>query len=116
MKSKLILMLLGLLSLFFGSWAGAEAFKDTAQPISTMALMGMMGYLFHALVIFMSLTFPAGIRRKLTLLILAWHIPETILIAIFGMGIPEDTQLSGIVIHSTFSGLALLSWYLDKKE
>ena len=116
MISKIILILLGILSLGFGAWAGVEAFKDTSAPISTMALMGMMGYLFHAAIIFMSITFPVEIRRKITLLLLLWHIPETILIATFGMGIPEDVQPSGIAIHAGFSGLALLSWYLSRES
>jgi len=116
MISKLILIVLGVLSLLFGAWAGVEAFKDTTLPISTMALMGMMGYLFHSIIIFMSLSFPVQIRRKITLLLLVWHIPETILIAVFGMGIPEDIQSSGILIHATFSVLAVASWYFAKKD
>jgi len=52
----------------------------------------------------------------LTLLLLVWHVPETLLIAAFGMGTPDENQFSGIAIHSGFSLLALLSWYLAKDE
>jgi len=116
MISKLILIALGLMGLLFGGWAGFLAFENTTTMVSTLGLMGMMGYLFHSSVIFVSLTFPVDIRRKLTLLLLIWHIPETLLIAIFGMGIPEESQLSGIAIHSGISLLALLSWYLAKAD
>jgi len=116
MISKLILIVLALAGLMFGGWAGFLAFTDTEELVSTLGLMGMMGYLFHSTVIFASLTFPVDVRRKLTLLLLVWHVPETLLIATFGMGIPQEDQLSGIVIHSSFSLLALLSWYLAKDE
>lgn len=114
MVSKLILVFLGLVSLFFAGWAGVTAFEDTTLPISSLGMMGMMGYLFHAVVIFASLTFPLQVRRVLTLLILVWHVPEAILIAAFGMGVPEDTQISGVAIHTSYCILALLSWYLAK--
>ena len=78
-------------------------------------MMGALGYLFHAAVIFTSLTFPVQIRRVLTLLLLVWHVPEAILIAAFGMGIPQDTRPAGIAIHSGFALLALLSWYLARE-
>lgn len=116
MISKLILILLGVLSLLFGAWAGSQAFADTTQMLSTMGLMGMMGYLFHSTVIFTSITFPVQVRRIITLLLLVWHIPETLLIAMFGMGIPEDVQPVGVAIHASFSLLALLSWYLARNE
>ena len=116
MISKLILIVLGIAGLLFGGWAGFLALEDTTTIVSTLGLMGMMGYLFHSAVIFASLTFPVDIRRKLTLLLLVWHVPETLLIATLGMGIPEENQLSGIAIHTTFSLLALLSWYLAKDE
>jgi len=116
MISKLILIVLALAGLMFGGWAGFLAFTDTEELVSTLGLMGMMGYLFHSTVIFASLTFPVDVRRNLTLLLLVWHVPETLLIATFGMGIPQEDQLSGIVIHSSFSLLALLSWYLAKDE
>lgn len=116
MISKSILILLGLLALSFGGWAANIAFADINAPISTMALMGMMGYLFHAAIIFIALTFPVEIRRKITLLLLLWHIPETLLIAVYGMGIPKDIQTSGIIIHGAFSIFAFLSWYLAADE
>ncbi len=115
MISKIILVLLGVTSLVFGGWAGVTAFEDTTLPISTFGMMGMMGYLFHSAVIFTSLTFSVQVRRVLTLLLLCWHVPETILIMTLGMGIPEDGQMVGVVIHAGFSALALLSWYLAKE-
>ena len=54
------------------------------------------------------------VRRTLTLL-LVWHVPETLLIATFGMGIPADQQPVGIAIHAGFSILALVSWYLARE-
>lgn len=116
MASKLILVLLGLMSLLFGGWAGVTAFEDTTLPISTLGMMGMLGYLFHSAVIFASLTFEVQVRRVLTLLLLCWHVPEAILIVSFGMGIPEDGQFVGVAIHAGFSALALLSWYLAKAK
>jgi len=116
MISKLILVVLALVSLLFAGWAGAAAFADTASPVSSLAMMGMMGYVFHAAVIFIALTFPVQIRRALTLLLLVWHVPETTLIAGFGMGVPDDQRIVGIAIHAGFSVLALLSWYLAKDE
>jgi hypothetical protein len=79
-------------------------------------MMGMLGYLFHSAVIFTSLGFPIQVRRVLTLLILLWYVPEAILIATLGMGIPADGQFVGVTIHASFSALALLSWYLAKDE
>ena len=116
MISKLILVVLGVMSLVFGGWAGMVAFGDTTQMTSTLGMMGMLGYLFHSAVIFMSLTFPVQVRRVLTLLLLVWHVPEAILIATQGMGIPEDGQVVGIAIHAGFSVLALLSLYLAKDQ
>lgn len=100
----------------FGSWAGVAAFEDTTSLVSTMGMMGMMGYLFHSAVIFTSLRFSVEVRKTLTLLLLVWHVPETILIATFGMGIPETEQPMGIAIHASYSILALLSWYLAKEK
>lgn len=114
MASKIILVFLGLVSLMLGGWAGVTAFADTTLPISALGMMGMMGYLFHSAVIFTSLTFPVQVRRVLTLLLLCWHVPETILIATLGMGIPADEQSVGVGIHTGFSVLALVSWYLAK--
>jgi len=116
MISKLILVLLAIASLFFGGWAGVTAFEDTTQMISTLGMMGMLGYFFHSAVIATSLRFPVDVRKVITLLILVWHIPETLLIATFGMGIPESDQLTGIIIHGSYSLLALLSWFLAKEE
>ena len=116
MISKLILVFLGVVSLIFGGWAGMAAFGDTTQMTSTLGMMGMLGYLFHSAVIFVSLTFPVQVRKVLTLLLLIWHVPETILIATQGMGIPEDGRFVGMAIHAGFSVLALLSWYLAKDE
>ncbi|WP_309941725.1 hypothetical protein [Aureibacter tunicatorum] len=75
-----------------------------------------MGSIFQSVIIFASLTFPLKIRKRITLLLLTWHIPETLLIAIFGMGIPESEQSFGIILHSTWTVLALLSWYLAKEK
>lgn len=115
MYSKIILVVLAILSLVFGLWAGAEAFKGTGL-VGQLGLMGMMGSIFQTVIILASLTFSVKTRRTITLLLLTWHIPETLLIAIFGMGIPEDQQTFGIILHSTWSVLALLSWYLAGKD
>ena len=48
MISKLILVVLGVMSLVFGGWAGMVAFGDTTQMTSTLGMMGMLGYLFIA--------------------------------------------------------------------
>ena len=112
MFSNIILVVLALVSLLFGGWAGVSAFADTTAPLSSLAMMGMMGYLFHAAVILLALTLPAEIRKKLTLLLLVWHIPEATLIAMFGMGVPD--RVVGVAIHGGFAALALLSWYLAK--
>jgi hypothetical protein len=112
MFSNVILVVLALVSLLFGGWAGVSAFADTAAPLSSLAMMGMMGYLFHAAVILLALTLPTDIRKKLTLLLLVWHVPEATLIAIFGMGVPD--RAVGVAIHAGFATLALLSWYLVK--
>ncbi len=116
MISKLILVLLGVASLVFGSWAAWIALSDTTALTSTLGMMGALGYLFHSAVIFTSLTFPARVRRVLTLLLLVWHVPEALLIATLGMGIPASEQPVGIAIHSGFALLALLSWYLARGE
>jgi hypothetical protein len=116
MISKLILLLLGVLGLVSGGWAAFIALSDTTSQLSTLAMMGTMGYLFHSAVIFTALTFPLRQRRTLTLLLLVWHVPEAILIATMGMGIPAEQQLAGILFQSGFAALALLSWYLAKEE
>lgn len=115
MISKIILVVLGLLSLGFGLWAGMEAFRGIGL-VGQLGLMGMMGSLFQSVIIFASLTFPTKIRRTITLLLLTWHIPETLLIATVGMGIPENQQTFGILLHGSWCVLALLSWYLAKEE
>ena len=115
MVSKIILVILGILSLAFGAWAGMEAFNGSGL-VGQLGLMGMMGSVFQSVIIFASLTFPTAIRRTITLLLLTWHVPETLLIATAGMGIPEDQQTFGIILHSTWVVLALLSWYLAKKQ
>ena len=112
MISNAILVALGVIGLVFGSWAGLQAFADTTQPISTLGMMGMFGYLFHSAVIFTALTFPVPVRRVLTLLLLLWHVPEALLIATLGMGIPPDGRVVGVAIHAGFAAFALLSWYL----
>ncbi len=116
MTSKLILLLLGALGLVSGGWAASIAFSDTSGPLSTLAMMGMMGYLFHSAVIFAALSFPLRQRRALTLLLLVWHVPEAILIATMGMGIPAEQQIYGVLFQSGFAALALLSWYLAKED
>lgn len=115
MWSKIILIVLAILSLVFGLWAGNEAFNGSGL-VGQLGLMGMMGSFFQTVIIIASLFFPVKIRRSITLLLLTWHIPEALLIVIFGMGIPEDQQSFGIVLHSTWSVLAILSWYLAKKD
>ena len=112
---KLILISLGTLSLVFAAWAGIAAFEDTTLPISALAMMGMMGYIFHSAVIFTMLRFSVQVRRILTLLLLIWHVPEALLIASFGMGVP-DGRLVGVLFHGLFTLLALLSWYLEKDK
>lgn len=113
--SKIILIFLALLSLVFSAWAGMAAFEDTSSPVSALAMMGMMGYIFHSAVILLMLSFAVQVRRSLTLLLLIWHIPEAILIAGFGMGVPEGRMI-GVLFHSAFSLLALLSWYLERDK
>ncbi len=115
MISKIILVILGLLSLAFGGWAGMEAFKGTGL-VGQLGLMGMMGSIFQSVIIFASLTFPTKIRRTITLLLLTWHIPETLLILGVGMGIPKEQQTFGIILHTSWCILALLSWYLAKEK
>jgi len=115
-KSKTILALLGLYCLFTASWGASVAFADTAVQTSTVAMMGMLGALSQGVVIFASLTFPAGVRRTLTLLLLVWHIPEALLIATMGMGVPLQTQASGVTIHAVFCVLAMLAWFLDRDQ
>jgi hypothetical protein len=38
MISKIILLVLGVVSLVFGGWAGIAAFEDTSLPISTLGM------------------------------------------------------------------------------
>ncbi len=116
MVSKLILVFIAVVQLLAGGWAAVTVFEDTTLPISTLGMMGMLGSLFHSTVLFASLKFRVQERRLLTLLLLVWHVPEAILIATLGMGIPEDQQLFGIIIHAVLSLLALLSWYLAKEK
>ena len=116
MISKLLLVIIGVVQLLAGSWAGAIVFEDTTLPISTLGMMGMLGSLFHSAVIFASLTFRVQERRVLTLLLLVWHIPEAILIATKGMGIPEEQRLVGVITHAGMGALALLSWHLAKEK
>ena len=116
MISKLILVLIGVGQLLAGGWAASIAFADVTAPISAVAMMGMFGSLFHSIVLFASLGFRTRERKVVTLLLLVWHIPEAILIATMGMGVPEDQQFVGIATHVTYSILALLSWYLAKDE
>ncbi len=114
--SKVILVLIGIVQLLAGSWAASVVFADTTAPISTMGMMGMLGSLFHSVVLFASLTFRTHERRVITLLLLVWHIPEAVLIATFGMGVAQDQQLVGIVTHAGIAVLALVSWYFAKNE
>ena len=114
MISKLLLIIIALIQLGFGFWAATQAFKDVSDPSSALAMMGMFGSLFHSLIIFASLYFPVNVRRVITLLLVTWHLPEAILIFTFGMGVPEGEQFFGILMHTSFAVLALLSWWLAK--
>jgi len=113
--TKCILIFLAVWSLISAGWAGNIAFLDTTLLISDLAMMGMFGYLFHALIIFSSLWFERSARKTITLLIAAWHLPEAILIGLFGMGVP-DGKIVGVSVQLTFVILALSAWYLDKDK
>ena len=115
MISKLLLIFIALVQLGFGVWAGTQAFNDVSDPSSSLAMMGMFGSVFHSVIIFASLYFPVHVRKVITLLLITWHLPEAILIFTFGMGVPQDEQMFGILMHSSFVVLALLSWWLAKK-
>lgn len=114
MASKTILVGIGILQLMAALWAGGVAFADTTAAISTVAMMGMLGSVFHSLVLFASVRFPASARRTIAGLLLAWHIPETLLLATFGMGVPVDQRPVGIATHAFMSVLALLAWHFAK--
>ena len=114
--SKAILVFIGLVQLMAGSWAVGIAFADTTQPISSVAMMGMFGSLFHSCVLFIALRFRAPERRMIALMLPVWHIPETILIATMGMGVPEEQQMFGIMTHAIMAVLALVSWRLEKSD
>ena len=116
MISKLILVFIAVVQLLAGGWAASIAFANNTLPISTLAMMGMLGSLFHSTVLFASLKFRLQERKLITLLLLLWHLPEAILIATLGMGIPVDQRPFGIATHLVLALLALLSWYLAKEE
>ena len=116
MISKILLLIIGVMQLLAGSWAASIVFKDTTLPIASIEMMGMLGSLFHSAIIFASLGFRAKERRIVALLLLVWHIPEAILIATLGMGVPESQQMVGIITHGGFGVLALVSWYLMGAE
>ena len=52
MISKLILVFIAVVQLLAGGWAASIAFANTTLPISTLAMMGMLGSLFHSTVLF----------------------------------------------------------------
>lgn len=114
MVSKIILVVLAILSMAFGSWAAMQAFT-TEGLTAQLGLMGFMGSLLQSVFIIASLWFPTNIRKKMTLLLLAWHVPEALLIAIFGMGIPAEEQTFGIILHSVWSILVLIAWKMENK-
>jgi len=116
MVSKLILVFIGVIQLLAGTWAGFSVFEDTAAPASALGMMGMLGSLFHTAVLFAAVSFRVRERKIVTLLLLVWHVPEAVLIAAFGMGVPEEQRLVGIALHATLGVLALLSWHLAKRE
>ena len=102
--------------LLAGGWAGSIAFADVSESISSVAMMGMLGSIFHSTILFAALFFRVRERRIVALCLLAWHIPEAILIASLGMGVPADQQLVGIVMHASFGILAFFAWYLEKPK
>ena len=57
MISKLILVFIAVVQLLAGGWAASIAFANNTLPISTLAMMGMLGSLFHSTVLFASLKF-----------------------------------------------------------
>lgn len=116
MITKIIFCVIAILQLLSGAWAANIAFADTTSEISTLAMMGMLGSLFHSSVLIAAMWFPARVQKIIALLLLLWHIPEAILIASYGMGIPEDQQLVGILTHGIISIMAIAAWYFSGKE
>jgi len=117
MISTILVVIIAVMQLMFGGMMAASvAFLDTTMPISTLAMMALLGSIFHSVLLIASIKFPSKVRKTILLLLLVWHIPEAGLIQMYGMGVPPAQQMMGSGIHVVISMLALLAWYFTKDK